>query len=71
LPLYENYINSFIESVQDAVSIDCVSEQYVRLTGFLVIVFILAWLLWKPKPGGGFGFLGNVIVDVVGDFLFR
>ncbi|WP_276321817.1 hypothetical protein [Herbaspirillum huttiense] len=43
----------------------------MRLTGFLVIVFILAWLLWKPKPGGGFGFLGNVIVDVVGDFLFR
>ncbi len=43
----------------------------MRLTGFLVIVLILAWLLWKPMPGGGFGFLGNLAVDVVGDFLFR
>ncbi|MFJ3318355.1 hypothetical protein ACIPLR_23660 [Herbaspirillum huttiense] len=60
-----------IRGTKDALSIDCVSEQYVRLTGFLVIVLILAWLLWKPMPGGGFGFLGNLAVGVVGDFLFR
>lgn len=43
----------------------------MRLTSFLVIVLIVAWLVWTSMRRGGFSLLGDLVAGVVGDFLFN
>jgi uncharacterized membrane protein YeaQ/YmgE (transglycosylase-associated protein family) len=43
--------------------------QGVSLIGFLIVGLIAGWLGSKIMRGGGFGFLGNLAVGVVGAFV--